>query len=269
MIMPSLTNQVRFYPHYTPKNSSFKKSITASFTIFVEVRRTRSGRAVRPPAPVKTPRKTRKKMVLVEVEVSEEEEDANDNQKDTSTEQTMSEVETNVNNETAESNQLDSSNQEDSMSNQVETMEDSNSGLINEDSSAQSGPFTEQNLEEVHTENQTEDSLQTENSTIDVPEEKSNDATIDISILNTDSQTQHKPEEKDAVEESSDVTFTAAFESSKEVKDDEPMEVDEAGTGNHEENVEDVKEETKENKMEEVSKEETEEENETKKEKTV
>lgn len=43
----------------------------------IEVRRTRSGRAVRPPPTTKqTAKKTRKKMVLVEVEVSDEDEEA-------------------------------------------------------------------------------------------------------------------------------------------------------------------------------------------------
>lgn len=58
--------------------SSFMQYFTEylSGNIILEVRRTRSGRAVRAPAaPKQTAKRTRKKMVLVEVEVSDEDED--------------------------------------------------------------------------------------------------------------------------------------------------------------------------------------------------
>lgn len=138
-------------------------------------------------------------MVLVEVEVSEEEDEADEN---TSAERSITDecdksvITEDINEETKE------------------IVDDSNSVRINDihnDSSldqndSRSLPFSSKNESEILSEQnsiqegfesthplENQDSLQTENSTADVSEEK----TFDVTVLNNDSQTQCKPDEKD------------------------------------------------------------------------
>lgn len=151
-----------------------------------EIRRTRSGRAVKTPQAPKQTRKTRKKMVLVEVEVSEDEDDIQDeNNLEKSDEKIM----------------ISKENEENTKDNVVD---DSNSVQICNESSldqndSRSMPLSSKNESEIPSEQNSnqetfemigQDSIQTENSTAD-------EKTIDISVLNNDSQTQCKPDEKD------------------------------------------------------------------------
>lgn len=136
-------------------------------------------------------------MVLVEVEVSEEDDEGDDQH--TSADNSVTDKPETI---------------EETKENIIENVEDSNSAPINDlhnDSSldqndSRSIPFSSKNDSEIpseHDSNQegfestnaleNQDSLQTENSTADVPEEK----TFDIAVLNNDSQTQCKPDEKD------------------------------------------------------------------------
>lgn len=159
-------------------------------------------------------------MVLVEVEVSEEEEEnlanvsmnSEQDVEDTNN-QTANDAEDDDNNVLEE---ISSNNQivEDSNNSEVQTVEftpfQGDSSDQNDSRSAQFGStndFTEQNSiqdqeassDQVIPENQ--DSLQTgteENSVNDVINDKENSTDhFDASVLNNDSQTQHKPEDKD------------------------------------------------------------------------
>lgn len=187
-------------------------------------------------------------MVLVEVEVSEEEEEAND-EHNRSGDTTVSDTDqTNINEDMPITNKDESNseiNTEDA--NQIENS-DSNSGITNDfqtdmnlDQDSMSVqlsskneselPFSEQNSNqdsnepgnESNVENQ-DSLLQTENS-MDVVENK-NDKEFDVAVLNTDSQTQCKPDEEGNGNGKNEVSFSSILSDRKDNDNSEAMETD-------------------------------------------